>query len=196
MPEGAQQTVSLDALVADIAQRAELLDRPIVVGISGYGGSGKSTLARQLAATLPHSVRMRGDDFLDPQRSHRRSADWSGVERLRLVEEVLAPVREGRPGTFRRYDWASRSLGEPEAVPSARVMIVDVIGLFHPEALSALDVTVWCDVDLATAQARGMRRDAGLGRDHERLWNEVWAPNERDFDERFSPRRTAEVLFT
>lgn len=187
---------SVEEVSAVVARRAEALGRPIVVGISGYGGSGKSTLARQLAAVLPDSVRMRGDDFLDPQRSHRRSSDWSGVERQRLVSEVLAPFREGRPGVFRRYDWSTRSLGEPEAVPRGRVLIVDAIGLFHPDALTELDVTIWCDVPLTTAQGRGMSRDASLGRDHELLWNEVWAPNERDFDRRFDPRSKAELLFS
>lgn len=60
-----------------------------MVGISGYGGSGKSTLARRTVGDDPSMVRMRGDDFLDPSRSHRRSPDWDGVERVGLVHEVL-----------------------------------------------------------------------------------------------------------
>jgi putative protein kinase ArgK-like GTPase of G3E family len=35
----------------------------VVVGISGFGGSGKSTLARSLAASLPSSARIRGDEL-------------------------------------------------------------------------------------------------------------------------------------
>lgn len=166
---------------------------PIVVGISGYGGAGKSTLARELLELVPGSVRMRGDDFLDPTRSHRRSADWDGVERSRLVGEVLDPFRNRQSSMFRRYDWSAGALGEPEPIPTGEVLIVDLIGLFHPEALGFLDLTVWCDVDLATAQRRGMQRDSALGRDHSRLWNEVWVPNERDFDEHFAPASSAEI---
>lgn len=177
-----------------IAARQAERGHPIVVGISGYGGSGKSTLARELVSAIPGSVRMRGDDFLDPVRSHRRSPDWDGVERERLVREVLVPFRAARPGTFRRYDWSARALGEPEAVPSGDVMVVDLVGLFHPDVLDVLDLTMWCDVDLHTAQIRGMRRDASLGRDHSRLWTDVWVPNERDFDAAFSPRDRAEIL--
>jgi uridine kinase len=171
-------------------------DRPIVIGISGYGGSGKSTLARQVAAALPGAVRLRGDDFLDPSRSHRRSAEWDGVERLRLVEEVLDPLRAGRPGAFRRYDWGRRMLGAPEPLPDTDLLVVDVIGLLHPEARPWIDLAVWCDVDLETASARGMTRDARLGRDHVALWHDVWIPNERDFDARFAPRSSADVLVT
>jgi hypothetical protein len=109
------------------------------------------------------------------------------------VGEVLAPFREGRPSTFRRFDWNARALGDPEPIPVAEVMVVDLIGLFHPESMGHLDLTIWCDVDLGTAQARGMQRDAALGRDHSRLWNEVWVPNERDFNVRFLPRERAEI---
>ena len=136
---------------------------------------------------------MRGDDFLDPSRSHRRSTDWDGVERSRLVREVLGPFRDRQPSMFRRFDWSARALGDPEPIPTGEVLIVDLIGLFHPEAFGALDLTVWCDVDLATAQRRGMRRDSALGRDHSSLWNEVWVSNERDFDERFGPASAAEI---
>ena len=177
-----------------IADRRAQSGSPIVVGISGYAGSGKSTLARDLVPLVPGSVRMRGDDFLDPARSHHRSSDWDGVERTRLVEEVLEPFRARRLSMFRRFDWSLRTLGPWEPIPVGEVMIVDLIGLFHPEVLDALDLTVWCDVDLETARVRGMQRDLALGRNHAHLWDEVWVPNERDFDARFEPASHAEIV--
>ena len=186
--------MGLQGLGELIAKRVAERGRPVAVGISGYGGSGKSTLARELVEIVPDSVRMRGDDFLDPVRSHRRSLDWDGVERARLVDEVLLPFRAGSASTFRRFDWDIRALGELEPVPRGDVMVVDLVGLFHPEALDFLDLTIWCDIDLTTAQARGMKRDADLGRDHSRLWREVWVPNERDFEANFAPRERADIL--
>jgi len=178
-----------------VALRARLAGRPVVVGISGYCGSGKSTLARHMVAALPGAVRMRGDDFLDPARSHLRSADWDGVDRRRLVSSVLEPFRGEQQGDFRRYDWAARALGVPEPVPRADVLVVDLIGLFHPEALPSLDVTIWCDVELDVAVSRGMARDRALGRRHEALWTDVWVPNEREFAHEFMPREHAELLY-
>lgn len=188
---------------SDISHLRQVIDarrlergRPIVVGVSGYGGSGKSTLARDVVEGRSAMIRMRGDDFLDPSRSHRRSSDWDGVDRCRLVSEVLAPFREERESTFQRYDWSRRELGEPESVPAGEVLVVDLIGLFHPESLPALDLTIWMDVPLEAARERGMRRDEELGRDHSRLWDEVWVPNEVDFDRNHAPRDSAEILYS
>lgn len=180
-------------LPARVVQRLNEAGRPIIVGVSGFGGSGKSTLARALVEALPDAVRMRGDDFLDPTRVHRRSSDWDGVERDRLAADVLRPFRDGTPGEFRRYDWDLDRLTDPEPVPRADVLVVDLIGLFHPDSLPLLDLTVWCDVDLETSTTRGMARDRAAGNDHDRVWLDVWAPNERDFAGRFSPRDVAEV---
>jgi uridine kinase len=170
--------------------------RPIVVGISGFGGAGKSTLARRLASQIAGAHRLRGDDFLDPERSHRRSPDWDGVERMRLVSEVLVPLREGRESVFRRYDWSRGRLAAPEPMPRAEVLLVDLVGLFHPEATGAIDLAIWCDVDAETAARQGMARDLALGRSHLELWRDVWIPNDADFARRFAPRDYADIRFT
>lgn len=90
-----------------------------------------------------------------------------------MRNDVLIPFRDEREGTFRRFDWSRRELGEIEPVPAGDALLVDLIGLFHPEALPALDLTAWMDVPLDVARERGMRRDEQLGRDHSRLWDEV-----------------------
>lgn len=185
---------TIDGLAGRVAEARANAGHPIVVGVSGFGGSGKSSLAAALTAALPGAVGLRGDDFLDPVQSHHRSSDWAGVERARLADEVLRPFREGRPTTFRPFDWASRALGAPRPVPSGDILIVDLIGLLHPDLDGLLDLSMWCDVDLTTATAWGKARDARLGRNHDHLWDEVWVPNERDFVERFDPRRRADLI--
>lgn len=187
--------MDVPALANLISTARRQVGHPITVGISGFGGSGKSTLARSLTNCVEGSVRMRGDDFLDPTRSHRRSSDWDGVDRPRLASDVLAPFRERKISEFQRFDWSARELGPLESVPAGEVMIVDLIGLFHPETMGALDLRIWCDVDLEDATDRGIARDALLGRDHLSLWHDVWVPNERDFMDNFNPRNSADALF-
>ena len=184
--------------VTAIVRAIEALRRShgrVVVGISGFGGAGKSTLARALVSEITESTRLRGDDFLDPARSHRRSVDWDGVDRLRMRHQVIDPFRRGEPATYRAWDWSTGAPGEPRVLPDAGVLIVDAIGLFHPEMTECFDLAVWVDVDLPTAQRRGMHRDHLLGRDHDRLWNEVWVPNDRDFARVFAPMQAADLRY-
>jgi uridine kinase len=180
----------LHAIDAVRAQRTRT-----VVGVSGFGGAGKSTLARRLVDTVRGSARMRGDDFVDPTLAGERSTDWSAVERMRLRSEVVDPFRAGTPSTFRRYDWLTAALASAEPLPAAEVLVVDAVGLFHPDLDGALDLRVWVDVELDVATVRGKARDHRSGKDHDRLWEDVWTPNERDFAERFHPRDAADVLY-
>jgi uridine kinase len=167
----------------------------VVVGISGFGGSGKSTLARRLVEAVPRAARLRGDDFLMPARARERSVDWAVIERMRLRRTVLEPFRSGHPGRFRRYDWTSGELGPEEPIPNVDVLLVDAVGLFHPELDGVIDLRVWVDVDLATATARGKARDHRGGDDNVRVWDEVWVPNERDFENRYRPREAADLRY-
>jgi hypothetical protein len=114
---------------------------------------------------------------------------------VRLRNEVLDPFRAGRPGIFRRYDWALGALGDAEPIPEVRVLIVDAVGLFHPELDGALDLRIWVDVALETATTRGKQRDRSQGRDHDLLWDQAWVPTERAFVDRFDPRARADYLF-
>ena len=120
----------------DLAARIEdlrLTQPRTVVAISGYGGSGKSTLAKALAVIVKGGTRLRGDNFLDPVRSHRRSADWDGVERTRMRHAVLEPFRRGESVRFRPYDWNAGGLGPLVELPATEVLVVDAIGILHPE---------------------------------------------------------------
>jgi uridine kinase len=183
--------------IEELAGRIEALRRTqarTVVAISGFGGAGKSTLTKTLAAE-PGWTRLRGDDFLDPMRSHLRSTDWDGVERTRLRDEVLAPFRRGEQVRFRPFDWSTGALGSVTELPDTEVLLVDAIGILHPDLEGCFDLSVWVDVDLETAGERGRERDRRNGSQHDELWTEVWLPNDRDFAARFDPMSRAGVRY-
>jgi uridine kinase len=187
--------------MSDVADIVGSIDRSrdelgrVAVGISGYAGAGKSVLARRLVDELDDAVRLPGDDYLDPPRVHRRSADWDGVDRHRMRTDALEPFREGRPVTIQPLDWSTGQLGDPTPLPRASVLIVDGIGIFHPTLLPWFDLTVWVDAALDVAQAQGMARDRAAGRDHDTLWIDVWTPNDHEFEQMFAPADQADFRY-
>lgn len=168
----------------------------MVVGISGFGGAGKSTVAHDLSAHLPGSVLVPGDEFIRLRPPTTRSDDWSDMDRNRLLQQVLLPTQRGEAGRYQIYDWDTQTLGE--WVPlTGSVVIVEGIGLFHPELVEHIDLRVWIDVDLDTATARGMWRDENVFRNPQvDLWEQVWKPNDADFFRRFQPDQAAHIIYS
>jgi uridine kinase len=117
------------------------------------------------------------------------------MDRGRILQQVIQPFRAQLPGSFQRFDWSTRELGEPEPLPDAEVLIIDGIGLFHPELERTFDLSIWVGVSLETAAQRGRDRDRTLGRQNDALWDGVWVPNDREFDERFRPTDLADLVY-
>lgn len=166
---------------------------PVTIGISGYGGSGKTTMAQAMADALSASV-ISIDEF-GTAGVFSRSNDWQGLDRKRLVRQVLDPLSHGtRKLSYDRCDdWDSW-----ETVPMPllvdRFLIIEGIGLFHPDLIPYLNYRIWLDVPLAEASARGISRAQNLGREPSEVWHRVWEPNEIDFERKFQPKTWAHCL--
>src|SRR5439155_20568816 len=120
-----------------------------------------------------------------------RSEDWSSFDRSRLEKQVLEPVRRGQPARFQRYDWGRDTLGEWVTLLPPKYLIVEGIGVLHPDLMKYLDYGIWIDVPLEVAVRNGKARDRSRGNDHDQLWDEVWGPNDRDYFDAFRPDRLA-----
>ncbi|HTZ45241.1 MAG TPA: hypothetical protein VMB79_15385 [Jatrophihabitans sp.] len=89
-----------------------------VIAVDGGAASGKTTLAGRLAAALPDCAVVHLDDLLD---------GWAGQfgYRDRLHAELLAPLADGRAGSYLRYDWAAGRFGDRVAVAPPRHLVVE-----------------------------------------------------------------------
>lgn len=129
------------------------LGRTRLVAVDGPSGAGKTIFAERLAAALDGAPLVHTDDLLD---------GWADQFTFwpRLEEWVLGPLRAGRPGRYRRYDWhRHRFVPEWRAVPPAPVVILEGVGVARAAIRPELTLAVFVD---APAQ---LRLDRALARD-------------------------------
>jgi len=167
---------------------------PVVVGISGIGGSGKSTLAAALADALKAPT-VSTDEFAT-EGVMETSDDWNGIDRARLLHQILVPLRQGarRIQYDSSGDWEAWTTERKTLELTGNHFIVEGVGLFHPDVLPFLDLTVWIEIDPGESTRRGLTRDAQAGQDDRSLWKDVWVPNDLRFAEVFDPKAQADVV--
>lgn len=92
----------------------------LIVAIDGRCGSGKSTLAARLARELRCSVFHMDDFFPRPEQrtAERLSQPGENVDHERFLAEVLLPLHNAQPVTYRPYLCARQQLGAPRDRPA------------------------------------------------------------------------------
>ena len=157
------------ALAERVRAAAPRLGRTRLVCIDGPAGSGKTTLAGRLGTALgPGATVLHMDDLY---------AGWTLTGAFaRLAAGVLAPLAEGRPGAFHRYDWiAARFEAAPTAVPVPEVLVVEGCGS-SPRAVDPWAVLrVWVEAPRPVRLARGLARDGAALEAHWLRWQEMEA---------------------
>ena len=170
---------------------------PFVIGLSGFGGSGKSMAAEKLATALGDADVIHLDDFI-LDRLSARSADWDGFEWTRLIAQVLRPVsQEKKTITYDAYDWATNRLASKKMLNVRTFVIVEGVGLIRSLLKPYFDATIWIDLPLEVAAARGARRDREEYKAmNDELWETRWVPNDRDYFDKYHPRDKSDFLLT
>jgi uridine kinase len=124
-----------------------------LVCIDGPAGSGKTTFAGRLAAALgDRAAVVHFDDLY---------AGWTLTgAAARLQAGVLLPLSQGRPGSFRRYDWTLPGFSpDVTVVPVRPVLLVEGCGS-SPRALDQWSsLRIWLEAPPALRIARGVERD-------------------------------------
>jgi uridine kinase len=158
---------------AELAERVRAaparLGATRLVCVDGPAGSGKTTFAARLAAALgPGTAVLHMDDVY---------AGWTldgAVERL--TAGVLAPLADGRPGSYHRYDWAAGRFADTAtevAVPE--VLVVEGCGS-SPRALDGwTTLRVWVEAPQHVRLVRGLARDGDHLAEHWHRWQQVEA---------------------
>lgn len=170
MEEHAPAGLSLRELAGALGLLAPSCGPVRLVAVDGHAGAGKSTLAERLAAEAGGAPVVHTDDLA----THEEPFAWQE----RLATEVLAPFHEGRDARHRVYDWTARRFAGERAVPAAPVVLIEGVGSGRRAVRPVLALTLWLEVDPATARVRGARRD---GPALEHFWTGWSAAEDRHF---------------
>jgi len=148
-----------------------------LIAVDGPAGAGKSTLAAAIFDIFPGSRVVSLDDLYD---------GWGGLPRVgEQLDSLLGPLAEGRPGTYRRYDWAEGRYAETVVVDPVDLLVLEGVGAGSLRHADLITLLVWVNAPEAVALERALARDGSEVEEHLRQWR-------RDEREHFTRERTRE----
>ena len=165
----------------------------VLVAIDGNCTSGKTTLASQLAANYDCNVFHMDDFFLRPeQRTPERFAEIGGnVDYERFNEEVLLPLKSGKPFSYRPFDCSTFQLTDPVTVMTKKLNIIEGTYSLHSYFGAVYDLKVFLTITPELQQERILQRPAFL---HKRFFEE-WIPMENRYFEKLIISRNFNLTF-
>ncbi|MBR4990417.1 MAG: hypothetical protein IKY96_04550 [Oscillospiraceae bacterium] len=181
-------------IVSEIVKRVRRMEdrTPILVAIDGSCTSGKSTLGVMLAQELDANLFRVDDYFLRPeQRTAERLAEIGGnVDYERFREEVLLPLKKGKPFAYRPYDCSTGALKQPVEVTPKRINIIEGSYSHHPYFEDPYDLKVFLKIAPEIRLQRIGMRPAFL----RKRFLEAWIPMEQRYFECFSIEEKADLV--
>lgn len=165
---------------ADLARR--ILDRPArlgrtrLVAIDGPSGAGKTVFAGRLAAAVAAVLGAAGggappvvrtDDLLDGWAD--QLTFWPRLDRC-----VLEPLRSGRTGRYRRYNWVRREFSRRWIpVAPAPVVILEGVSTARARIRPELTFAVFVTAPAAVRRGRALARDGAAQAPYLDEWRRV-----------------------
>lgn len=155
-----------------------------LVCLDGRAGSGKTTLARALAERSGDSPVVHMDDLFE---------GWSGLASVDAqLDGLLRPLAEGRPGSYRRYDWTRAEFAETVVVSPGPLLILEGVGSGSLRVADLATVLVWLEAPHDVRMRRGIERD---GEAFAPYWQQ-WAAAEAEHFAAHRTRERADLRFT
>lgn len=164
----------------------------VICAIDGGCTSGKTTLASLLKLVYECNVFSMDDFFLQPcQRNAERLTEPGGnIDYERFSREVLKPLLEGCPFTYRPYDCATQRLTGEVAVQHHKLNIVEGVYSLHPTLIEAYDLKVFLEIDEKEQKKRLVQRNKKM---YNRFVQE-WIPMENKYFKAFQVLAQCELV--
>ncbi len=156
----------------------------VLLAIDGPCASGKTTLAERIALEFDGNLIHMDDFFLRPQqRTAERFAEAGGnVDRERFLEEVLLPIKKGKPFSYRPFDCGAMALGKEVQWIPKKLTVVEGSYSMHPYFGDPYDLTLFLEISPEEQLARLKKRSP------EKLdrFLQEWIPMENRYFQAFS----------
>lgn len=174
--------------------------RPFLIALDGRCGAGKTTLAAALKNALesrspkPVVTLIHMDDFYPrpEQRTEERFRTPGGnVDHERFKAEVLEKLKSNADFSYRPFDCARMALGEPAAVCSSHIAIIEGSCSLHPELREQYDLKLFLDIEPKEQRERILKRN---GEAKLKQFIERWIPFEELYFNGCAVRECANII--
>ncbi len=116
---------------------------------------------------------------------------WSGLPHVdEQLDGLLSPLGEGRPGSYRRYDWVAGEFAETVTVEPVPLLVLEGVGSGASRFDPLRTVLAWVEAPYDLRLRRGLERDGDAFAPH---W-EQWAADEDSLFAREQTRARADVV--
>lgn len=164
----------------------------VIVALDGFCTSGKTTLAVRLSEVYDCCVIHVDDFFLRPeQRTTERFSEPGGnVDYERFLQEVVIPLKEGTPFSYRPFDCSTQTLSQAVTAAPKKLTVIEGTYSHHPYFGSYADLKVFLTVSPEDQHQRILQRPAFL---HQRFFDQ-WIPMENRYFQHFSIPEKADIV--
>ena len=182
-------------IVASVARAIEDLHREnIIIAIDGRCASGKTTLASEIKNIYDCNVIHMDDFFLRPEQriSERLNVAGENVDHERFLEEVLLPLKTGKDFSYRPFNCAPMTLGEPIEIKSKKINIIEGSYSCHNNLYEYYDLKIFLTVDSEKQLERILKRE---GKDKTEMFKSKWIPMEEKYFSTFDIEKRCDYCF-
>ena len=181
----------MDQLKHQIDMLLSRQDR-VIIALDGFCTSGKTTLASRLAQQYDCCILHMDDFFLRPeQRTPQRLAEPGGnVDYERFLQEVLIPLKENRPFSYRPFDCSTQTLSQPVTADRKQLTVIEGTYSHHPVFGNYCDLRVFLTVSPEVQHQRILRRPEFL----QKRFFEEWIPMENRYFAHFNIPSKADLI--
>ena len=135
---------------------------PLLIAIDGRCGSGKTTLAARLQKEFQANL-FHMDDFylpLDLRTPEILNQPAGNIDRKRLLQEVLLPLKSERPFYYRTYSHSPvPHFSDPIKVHPTKIAIIEGSYSCHPDFSDFYDYKIFLSLDKARQWQRLSNRE-------------------------------------